>query len=211
MTRVDPIEEASAAVGRGGLIVIPTDTVYGVGTRPDDDDATGRLFQAKRRPEGLALGILVASLDQADQVADLDHRARRLISDLWPGALTLVVPRSADAAGWSLGGDGATIGLRLPRHPLARAVLAATGPMAVTSANRSGEPPAADCDAAHAEFGDLVEVYLCQDEPLRGEPSTVIDLAHGGARLLRSGALDAETIERSLPGEGPLLDSRPSP
>ncbi len=210
MIPTDPIDEVVSAVRAGGLVVLPTDTVYGIGTRPDDPEATARLFEAKRRPEGLALGVLVAGIGDARGCADLDARAERLAGELWPGALTLVLPRSASSSGWELGGDGVTIGVRVPRHPLARSVLAATGPMAVTSANISGDVPGAGCDDLHAVFGDLVDVYLCQEEPLVGNPSTVIDLAHGEARLLRLGATDPATIERCLPGEGPLLDSRPS-
>ncbi|MGZ8620199.1 MAG: L-threonylcarbamoyladenylate synthase, partial [Actinomycetota bacterium] len=108
------------------------------------------------------------------------------------------------------GGDPATVGVRVPHHPLALAVLAATGPLAVTSANRSGVPTARTCDELQAAFGDAVEVYLCQDEPLEGLASSVVDLAHGPARLLRAGSVVSEVIERFLPGEGPLIDSRPS-
>ena len=103
------------------------------------------------------------------------------------------------------------MGVRVPHHPLALAVLAATGPLAVTSANRSGATPARTCDDLQAAFGDAVDVYLCQDEPLEGMASSVVDLAHGSARLLRAGSVASEAIERFLPGEGPLLDSRPSP
>ena len=207
----DPIAEAAEAARSGALIVFPTDTVYGIGTRPDDPAATARLFAAKGRRRDLDLPVLVATLAQARTVGRLDERAERLAAGCWPGGLTLVLARTEASAGWDLGGaqDPAapTVGLRIPRHPLALAVLARTGPLAVTSANRSGEPPAADCAALEAAFGDGVEVYLCQDEPLTGAASTVVDLAHGPARLLRPGAVSAEAIERFLGREGPLLDS----
>jgi len=209
--RRDPVAEAADAARRGRLIVLPTDTVYGVGTRPDDPEATARLFEAKARPRGLELPILTATAAEARTVARFDDRADRLAGGCWPGALTMVLPRSALSLGWNLGGDAETVGVRVPRHPLALAVLAATGPLAVTSANRSGSRPARTCDELQAAFGDAVEVYLCQDEPLEGAASTVVDLAHGQARLLRHGAVAPEVIERCLPGEGPLLDSRPSP
>jgi tRNA A37 threonylcarbamoyladenosine synthetase subunit TsaC/SUA5/YrdC len=99
--------------------------------------------------------------------------------------------------------------VRVPSHPLALAVLAAAGPLATTSANRSGDPPAVSCDELHATFGDRVAVYLCQERPLSGSASTVVDLSHPDARLLRAGSVDPERIEHLL-GEGaPLLDSPP--
>ena len=209
--RRDPVAEAADAARAGRLIVLPTDTVYGIGTRPDDPAATDRLFDAKARPRDLELPILAATAAEARTLARFDARADRLAGACWPGALTLVLPRTGASTGWELGGDPATVGVRVPHHPLALAVLAATGPLAVTSANRSGATPARTCDDLQAAFGDAVDVYLCQDEPLEGMASSVVDLAHGSARLLRAGSVASEAIERFLPGEGPLLDSRPSP
>ena len=209
--RRDPVAEAADAALAGRELVLPTDTVYGLGTRPDDPVATARLFEAKARPHGLELPILAATAAEARTLARFDARADRLAGACWPGALTVVLPRTEASGGWELGGDPATVGVRVPHHPLALAVLAATGPLAVTSANRSGAPPARTCDELQAAFGDAVEVYLCQDEPLEGLASSVVDLAHGPARLLRAGSVASEVIERFLPGEGPLLDSRPSP
>lgn len=194
------VAEAAAAARRGALIVLPTDTVYGVGTRPDDAQATARVFAAKQRPVELALPVLVADTPAARLIAVFDARADRLAEALWPGALTLVLPRTPESAGWNLGGDPATIGVRVPAHPLALAVLAAAGPLAVTSANRSGEPPAHTCEELLATFGDLVAVYLCQDEPLKGAASTVVDLAHSPPTVLRAGAVDPGTLGRLLGG-----------
>ncbi len=177
----DPIAQAAAAAGRGELIVVPTDTVYGIGTRPDDAEATQRVFRAKGRPRDLELPILVATVRQARWVTRFDDRAERLAARCWPGALTLVLPRAPASRAWELGGDPDTLAVRVPHHPLALAVLAASGPLAITSANRSGDTPATTCDELTAVFGDAVAVYLCQDEPLQGEPSTVVDLAHGRA------------------------------
>lgn len=209
--RRDPVAEAAAAARAGRLIVFPTDTVYGIGTRPDDPAATGRLFEAKARPRGLELPILAATVAEARTVARFDDRADRLAGACWPGALTLVLPRAQASASWELGGDSGTVGIRVPHHPLALAVLAATGPLAVTSANPSGAPPGRTCDELQAVFGDDVDVYLCQDEQPEGVASTVVDLAHGPARLLRAGSVAPGVIVRFLPGQGPLLDSRLSP
>jgi L-threonylcarbamoyladenylate synthase len=207
----DPIAEAAAAARRGALIVFPTDTVYGLATRPDDPAATDRVFRAKRRPADLALPVLVPSAVAARAVAVLDARAERLAAGCWPGALTLVLARTDASAAWALGGDGETVAVRMPHHPLALAVLAAAGPLAVTSANHSGAPPATTCDELTAAFTDEVECYLCQDEPLSGLASTVVDLTHGRAAVLRSGAVDRDVVARLLGPQEPLLDSPLSP
>ena len=202
-----PLRDAAAAAGRGELIVFPTDTVYGLGTRPDDPAATARLFEAKRRPLDLELPILVPTVEAARAVAEFDERAERLAAALWPGPLTLVLPRGADASGWDLGGDPATVGVRAPHHPLALALRGDTGPLAVTSAHLSGAPPAETCDELHACFGEGVAVYLCQEDPLAGVASTVLDLAHGPATIIREGSLSREALIDLLPGEPSLLDS----
>jgi L-threonylcarbamoyladenylate synthase len=202
---IDPrVDEAARAALEGRLVVLPTDTVYGIGTRPDDPRATARLFEAKHRPRDLELPVLVPTFAEAERVARFDDRAERLAEAFWPGPLTLVLPRSGDSEAWDLGGERTTIGVRLPDHRLARAVLDRSGPLAVTSANVSGQSTPEGCDALVELFGDLVAVYLCQQEPLAGAPSTVIDLAHGEPRVVRHGALpqaalDAVIAETELP------------
>lgn len=194
----DPIRDAADAAARGELIVVPTDTVYGVGTRPDDPTATARVFDAKSRPPDLELPVLVPSLTAAKQIASFDQPALRLAMQFWAGALTLVLPRTELSRGWELGGNAETIGVRMPHHPLALAVLTATGPLAVTSANRSGEPTPATCDGVRAVFGDRVAVYLCESSPLEGRASTVVDLTGGEPRFLRIGALAESAVVHAL-------------
>ena len=194
------IDDAVTAVTRGELVVLPTDTVYGVGSRPDDAAATARVFAAKGRPRDLELPVLVPRVDAAREVATLDDRASVLVERFWPGPLTIVAPRAPASAGWDLGWDDATVGIRMPRHPLALALLERTGPMAVTSANRSGEPPATTCDALVETFGEAVAIYLCEDAPLEGTASTVVDLAHGEPRVLRAGGVSAEALAVALAG-----------
>ena len=194
------VEEAARAALRGELIVLPTDTVYGIGTRPDDPVATARVFEAKGRPRDLELPVLAASLEAAARVAALDDRAERLARAHWPGPLTIVLPRTEASRGWDLGADAETIGVRVPRHPLALALLARTGPLAVTSANRTGQPTPPTCEEVADVFGDLVAVYLCEEGRLGGSPSTVVDLAHGEPRVLRAGALDPEELLASFTG-----------
>ncbi len=194
----DPIEDAAAAALAGELIVLPTDTVYGIGTRPDDPAATSRLFEAKGRPRSLELPILVASVAEARRVGQFDLRAERLAGRLWPGALTIVLRRTEASRTWDLGGDPATVGLRIPHHPMALAVLSRTGPLAVTSANLTGSPTPASCEGLEAIFGDRVSVYLCEDRPIAGLPSTVVDLTGPEPRVLRPGAVDEQVIRSAL-------------
>lgn len=206
----DPIAEATEALARGELVIFPTDTVYGLAARPDDAAATHRLFTAKRRSDHLPVPILAGSLGEAHHLAEFDERAE-LLAAAWPGPITMVLPRAAKARGWSIGGDVRTVGVRIPKHPLALALLARTGPLAVTSANRSQEPPLEDADALAAVFGEDVAVYLCQDAPLSGVASTVVDLTSPEPQILRAGAVSPADVARFLAGEEPLLDSRPSP
>jgi L-threonylcarbamoyladenylate synthase len=190
----DVIAEAVGAALAGLLVVLPTDTVYGLGTRPDDPSATARLFDAKKRPRDLELPILAPTVAAARRIAVFDERADRIAATLWPGALTLVLPRAEGAAEWDLGGDPSTVGVRMPHHPLTLAVLAAAGPLAVTSANRSGEPTPTTCETLHAVFADEVAVYVCEDTPRDAIASTVVDLTGADIRLLRAGGVAFETV-----------------
>ena len=167
--------DAIAAARRGDLIVFPTDTVYGIAARPDDATATDRLFDAKRRPRDLTLPVLVSNAGQAREIARFDDRAARLAQGFGPGRSPSCCRALPASEGWDLGGDRASIGVRVPDHPLALAVLAG-GALATTSANRSGEAPASTCAELLEAFGGDVEVYLCQDDPLVGEPSAVVSL-----------------------------------
>jgi L-threonylcarbamoyladenylate synthase len=186
------------ALARGELVVLPTDTVYGLAARPELPEATARLFEAKGRSRDLTLPVLVADQDGAGLVGTLDDRARLLAERFWPGPLTLVVERTEASAGWDLGEDRGTIGLRVPDHDRTRALLVETGPLAVTSANRSGDPTPPDCDGVRAVLGDAVTVYLCDDPRPAGPPSTVLDLTGQDPRVLREGALDPETVLAAL-------------
>jgi tRNA threonylcarbamoyl adenosine modification protein (Sua5/YciO/YrdC/YwlC family) len=183
----EAIREAAAAIARGELVVLPTDTVYGIGARPDDARATAAIFEAKGRPRDLMLPVLVATVEEARRAAVFDGRAARLAEASWPGPLTLVLPRTDRSAGWDLGGDGTTIGVRIPGHPVALELLRRTGSLAVTSANRSGGAPAEDREGLVATFGARVAVYLVADAPVRGSASTVVSLVGPEPVILRRG------------------------
>lgn len=191
------LDAAEEGLARGELIVLPTDTVYGVGARPDVAGATARVFDAKRRPRGLTLPVLAADPAQARRVGSIDPRGEVLAERFWPGALTLVVARGPAAVSWDLGGERGTVALRVPDHPVALALLARTGPLAVTSANRSGRATPADCQGVRRELGDAVAVYLCAGV-LSPVPSTIVDLTGPGPRVLRAGALAPGEVLEAL-------------
>lgn len=193
----EAIEAAAGAVRRGELVVVPTDTVYGIGARPDRKKATALLFAAKQRPRDLTLPVLVADVEDAERVGILDEPGRVLADRFWPGGLTLVVPRTELARRWDLGDQTGTVGVRVPDHPVALDLLRTTGPLAVTSANRSGEPTPSDCPGVRALFGQEVAVYLCAG-PIGGVASTVVDLSGSEPRILREGAIPSNDLVRAL-------------
>ena len=189
------LQETIETLQAGDLAVIPTDTVYGLAAGLSGA-AISRIFEAKGRPESKPLPVLVGSLEQAESVAIVDDRARRLAQRFWPGPLTLVLTR---AIGFDvdLGGDEKrTVAVRVPKHRLALDVLRAVGPLAVTSANLSGAPPAATISEARDAFGDAVAAYL-DGGRCTGLPSTIVFLA-GERRILREGALPQEQIAQML-------------
>jgi L-threonylcarbamoyladenylate synthase len=192
---------AASAVLAGLAIVFPTDTVYGLGTRPDISDATERLFEAKRRPARLSLPVLTASADQAFAVAERTEAAAALADRFWPGPLTLVLHRSPTSGAWYLGEREDSVGVRVPDHPISEALLRATGPLATTSANISGRPPLLDQQALVEAFGESVAVYLLLppgDRPPGQPASTVVDLTGPVPLLVRAGPIDLAALRTAL-------------
>ncbi|NIS30425.1 MAG: L-threonylcarbamoyladenylate synthase, partial [Actinobacteria bacterium] len=144
------------ALRRGDVIGLPTDTVYGIGSDPFSEAAVARLFAVKGRPEIKPIPILAADLDALASIVEVDARLRAATDRFWPGGLTVIARRAPDVPSWIGSDDTNTVGVRVPDHPTALAVLSAFGPMAVTSANRSGESPAADDRGAAAALGETV-------------------------------------------------------
>ena len=191
------VSRAAEALRGGQAVVVPTDTVYGLAADPRH---TRALFDIKDRPPEVALPVLVADTDQALALAavDLCVAARRLMDRWWPGGLTLVVPRRS-GLDLDLGGrDDATIGLRLPAHPVPVALAAAVGPLAVTSANRHGEATPATASEVVAQLGAGVAVVL-DGGPCQGAASTVVSCLDGTLRVLREGAIPSSRILESSP------------
>lgn len=192
MVDIDSVVDALSA---GGVVVIPTDTVYGVAVSPTIPTGIAAIFELKGRSHAKALPVLGDSMEALGRIAVFDERARRAAAKFWPGPLTLVLPRAADFTVDLGGDDRTTVAVRVPAFELTRALLARTGPLAVTSANLSGEPEARSVDEARARFGDRVAAYL-DGGVTEGLPSTVLSLV-GEATVLREGAI----VSRDLLGD----------
>ena len=187
-----------SALDDGGLVVFPTDTVYGVAARPEFAEATASLFEAKARPRDLTLPVLVSDPSELDAIGVTAERAGLLAERFWPGALTIVLARTERSRLWDLGKETETIAVRMPDHPVALEVLRRTGPLATTSANRSGEPDPRDCDGVRAALGDAVSVYLCAGPLPNGTASTVVSLVSGEPEVLREGPIRADEVLRTI-------------
>lgn len=193
----DAVAIATTVLRRGGLVVFPTDTVYGVGAAVDRPEAVGRIYHVKGRPLDRPIPVLISSLDQIERLAtSVDERVLRLAQAFWPGALTIVLP----AQEWlpeEIVRDTGAVGLRMPDHPVALAIIEASGgALATTSANRSGEREAQTADEAFAALGDRVELIIDGGRAPGGVPSTVVAVSGDTLEVLRVGALDPAQIER---------------
>lgn len=206
------VAEVAAHVRGGGLAIVPTDTVYGIGSLASDARAVAAVLAAKGRGRHMPPPVLVADPSQVDAlVAAVPPAARALMAACWPGALTLILD-AAPHLGWDLGETDGTVALRMPDHPLTLALLAATGPLAVTSANHTGQPPATDAASGAAAFPGRVSVIpglpACSDAAARPEvttpPQPGLPAVHPGARVEapEAGARAGDRLRTAEPGSG---------
>ncbi|MCE9516179.1 MAG: L-threonylcarbamoyladenylate synthase [Mycobacterium sp.] len=196
--RGQAIDAATAAVKSGRLVVMPTDTVYGIGADAFDSQAVAALLAAKGRGRDMPVGVLVGSWHTIDGlVYSVSESARELVRAFWPGALSLVV-QQAPSLQWDLGDARGTVMLRMPLQPVAIELLRQTGPMAVSSANVSGQPPATTAQEAQRQLGDLVDVYLDGGTAEQQAASTILDLTGPQPRILRDGPVSAAAIAAVL-------------
>lgn len=199
------IEQATDAVRRGELVVLPTDTVYGLGTDAFSPEAVGDLLAAKGRGRDMPVPVLVGSWRTIDGLAaQVSPVARKLVEAFWPGGLSLVIEH-APSLRWDLGDTQGTVMLRMPLHPVALDLLRAVGPMAVSSANRSGRPPATTVTEAVEQLGDDIPVYLDGGSAPIGVASTVVDLTGDVPVVLRQGAVALDRL-REVAGVVETLD-----
>ncbi len=188
------VAAAARVLGSGRLVVMPTDTVYGLAADAFDPRGTRRVFEAKQRDRTVPLPVLVHTPKQVPGLCpDVPESAQRLMAAYWPGALTLVVAAQPGLR-WDLGGDGGTVAVRMPLDDVALAVIRAVGPLAVTSANISNRPPATTVDDARTQLGDTVDCYLDDGPRTGGAPSTIVDVSRADPEVLRAGDLDANDV-----------------
>ncbi|OBI88151.1 L-threonylcarbamoyladenylate synthase [Mycobacterium asiaticum] len=196
--RARGIAAAVGALKAGRLVVMPTDTVYGIGADAFDSTAVDALLAAKGRGRDMPVGVLVGSWHTIEGlVYGMPDGASDLVRAFWPGALSLVVTQ-APSLRWDLGDAHGTVMLRMPLHPVAIELLREVGPMAVSSANVSGQPAAVDADEAHRQLGDLVDVYLDGGPAAQQAASTIVDLSGNAPRILREGPVSVERVAEVL-------------
>ena len=197
------MRQAKLAIGRGELIVLPTDTVYGIGADAFNPKAVQALLDAKGRGRSTPPPVLIGDASALDALAvDVPDVARVLTEKFWPGPLTLVL-HSQPSLTWDLGETKGTVGLRIPQSEEAIALLKETGPMAVSSANLHGQPAATNAQQAFDYFGENVPVYLDAGEASVGVASTILDLTNAEnnkIRILRQGSLKPEDFEKYAEG-----------
>jgi tRNA threonylcarbamoyl adenosine modification protein (Sua5/YciO/YrdC/YwlC family) len=183
----------------GQLVVLPTDTVYGVGADAFNPAAVSALLAAKGRGRNMPPPVLVGSVGAAAALTEsLGAFGQDLIDEFWPGPLTLVF-RASSTLMWDLGETMGTVAVRMPLHPVALDLLRRTGPMAVSSANRHSLPAATTADEAQAQLGDAISVYLDGGPCADNVPSTILDLTGTVPRLLRAGALSIDDLRKIVP------------
>jgi L-threonylcarbamoyladenylate synthase len=198
--RTTGLREAASAVRRGELVVLPTDTVYGIGADAFSTEGVVDLLDAKGRGRTMPTPVLIGSPNTLHGlVTDFSEQAWELVDAFWPGALTLVAKHQPSLQ-WDLGDTRGTVAVRMPLHPVAIELLTEVGPMAVSSANLTGYPVPEDCDAAQEMLGDSVSVYL-DGGPTPGiVPSSIVDVTGEIPVLLRAGAISAEELRKVVPG-----------
>jgi len=193
------ITAAVNAVAEGGLVVLPTDTVYGIGADAFTPSAVSALLAAKGRGRSMPPPVLVGSVRAAAALTEsLGAFGQDLIDEFWPGPLTLVF-RATPTLNWDLGDTLGTVAIRMPLHAVALELLRRTGPMAVSSANRHGSPPATTAAGAQAQLGAGVSVYLDGGPCADSVPSTILDLTGTVPRMLRAGAVSIDQLRKVVP------------
>ena len=206
--RETALEAASLAVRRGQLVVLPTDTVYGIGADAFEPDAVSALLDAKGRGRDMPPPVLISQAATADALAlALPGYARTLMEHFWPGPLTLV-GKQQPSLQCDLGDTRGTVAIRMPDHPVALELLERTGPLAVSSANLTGQPAATDADQAEVMLGAAVEVIVDAGPSPQGAesaPSTIIDVTGTQGRVLRIGALSLEQLNEVLEPTGATI------
>ncbi|MFD9125917.1 L-threonylcarbamoyladenylate synthase [Kitasatospora sp. NPDC059571] len=197
--RATGLREAASAIRRGEIVVLPTDTLYGVGADAFSPEAVAALLAAKGRGRNMPSPVLVGSPTTLHGlVTDFSEQAWELVDAFWPGGLTLVA-RHQPSLRWDLGETRGTVAVRMPLHPVALELLNSTGPLAVSSANKTGGPSPATCDDAQSQLGDAISVYLDGGRADHATASTIVDVTGKTPVVLRAGAISVEQLREVVP------------
>ena len=197
--RAEGLDAAVDSIRRGELVVLPTDTVYGIGADAFQPDAIDALLATKGRGRDMPVPVLVGSWTGLDGLTLLvQPTVRELVEAFWPGGLTLVVEHAPSLA-WDLGDARGTVAVRMPLHPVALELLARTGPLGVSSANRTGQPPPVTAEDARDQLGYPVAVYLDGGPSGDPVPSTIVDVTGEVPRVLRAGAVSLDQLREVVP------------
>lgn len=196
--RARGLSAARRAISNGKLVVIPTDTVYGIAADAFTADAVAALLAAKRRGPDMPVPVLVGSRATLAGVAMAGSTADKLAEAFWPGGLTLICPEQPSLS-WDLGEAQGTVAIRMPNHDVTLDLLEQTGPLAVSSANVSGNPPARTAAGAREQLGDEVAAYLDGGPTADETPSTIVDLSGEAPRVLRQGAVSLDELQAVVP------------
>jgi L-threonylcarbamoyladenylate synthase len=203
--RETAIDAAATAIRQGRLIVLPTDTVYGIAADAFSPDAVQSLLAAKGRGREMPPPVLVSAATTLDALAiGIPSYARALVEEFWPGALTIVC-RQQSSLQWDLGETRGTVAVRMPDDEIALAVLERTGPLAVSSANLSGRPAARTADEAESMLGESVEVIVDAGTSAGADASTIVDCTGAEGRILRRGAISLDELNAVLEPLGVTL------
>jgi len=186
-------DEVLTVLRSGGLIVYPTDTLYGIGADPSNPQTMARLFAAKERPSGQPVSVVVANVDAAKELAVMSARAEQLCRQWLPGPLTLLFRPTASAPR-SVVSEKNTIAIRVPKHPVALFLAKQFGPVTASSANVHGKEPPVEASEAQAQLGERVDLYLDAGPCPVGKESTIVDLTGAEPRIIREGAVSAERL-----------------
>jgi L-threonylcarbamoyladenylate synthase len=198
------------AIEAGDLVVLPTDTVYGIAADAFKADAVQRLLDAKGRGRDMPPPVLISAVETVDALAtDISEAGRKLCEAFWPGPLT-VICHAQSSLMWDLGETQGTVALRVPDHENTRELLSRTGPLAVSSANLSGQPATTEVYDAEAQLQDSVSVYLDGGPASGNEPSTIVDLTGDAPYVVRVGALSLERLREVVPEVTSALDPGPT-
>lgn len=196
---IDTIARALAVLEAGGLVAFPTDTVYGVGALAFDGKAIDSIYAAKDRPVEKAIPVLISDVEELGKVGiDIPDAAQRLASRFWPGPLTILIPKRVDLP--ESVSATSTVGVRVPDHEIARALLRAAGPMAVTSANISGGQSPVTAEEVYQQLGGRIPLIMDGGRAPGGVPSTLVDCTTSELEILREGPIALEELRSALEG-----------